>query len=299
MPPQTLTLNVTGVPQRLTTVFTRPTDCLHAKWTSGTSVLGMLVCTKGFTESCFPSSFKEAATLHLLYSPGVCPDGYTPGHTFSSPASSEVTSAVCCPTSMTFNVDAENCQTLITESTDVVVGNTTTQYAGPFSAIEQLVLVAWKDSDFSSFSPISAPLLQISAMTASKTSTPLNPSARPTGYPVPTQSDNSTTSTTSTNELTVSAKIGMGVGISCGVLLLCALVGLLVYRRHLRRMHEGADTGTPTAKPHVVGVDAKAELSGHSHVHEIDSRQVFTEVDGLNARHELEGDWHGVEARGT
>lgn len=41
-----------------------------------------------------------------------------------------------------------------------------------------------------------------------------------------------------------------------------------------------------------------AELGGDGHVREIEGREMLVESDDTNARHELEGDWHGNEAQG-
>jgi hypothetical protein len=45
---------------------------------------------------------------------------------------------------MTFNPNAGaiNCQGLITDAKDVLVGNSTTSYTSPFNAVAQLVVVA-------------------------------------------------------------------------------------------------------------------------------------------------------------
>jgi hypothetical protein len=87
---------VGAAPSVLTTLFTPPSDCLGRTWTSNTSAYGALVCTRAYTSSCFPSGF--AKEQNVIYSPGVCPQGYNPGAMFSTPTSPMVTSCVCCPT---------------------------------------------------------------------------------------------------------------------------------------------------------------------------------------------------------
>lgn len=94
------------------------------------------------------------------------------------------------------------------------------------------------------------------------------------------------------------AKIGIGVGTACGVVLLCTSIGILVYRRRMRRSRERTSNGQLAEETNGAGIVAKAELTGDSHVREIDSQEVYAETDDANARHELEGDWHGYEVRG-
>jgi hypothetical protein len=88
-------LVVIDAPTVLTTFFTPPYDCLSGAWTSNTSAYGALVCTRAYTESCFPPGYSEHQ--NVVYSPGVCPKGYNPGTMFSDPATPMATSCVCCP----------------------------------------------------------------------------------------------------------------------------------------------------------------------------------------------------------
>jgi hypothetical protein len=96
-PPSTLsTLAVVDAPSTvLTTIFTPPSDCLSGAWTMTASDYGVLGCTRAYTASCFPSGFSEHQDL--LYSPGVCPQGYNPGTMFSNITAPMVTTCVCCP----------------------------------------------------------------------------------------------------------------------------------------------------------------------------------------------------------
>jgi hypothetical protein len=182
---------------------------------------------------------------------------------------------------MTFNPNAGavNCQGLITDARHVLVGNSTTTYTSAFNAVAQFVVVAWESSDLSSFSPLSAPLLQLAASASSK-----DP-----GSPFPNTALTNGNIATPSNGLAQSTKIGLGVGIACGVMLVCAAVGLLIYRRRLRRLRSTSGTVRTTEDQIVAGVVTKAELGGDSYVHEIGGKQVVAEADNMHARHELEG----------
>lgn len=71
---------------------------------------------------------------------------------------------------MTFNWGATNCQSLITDATNVVVNNKTTQLSDHILGFAPLVLVAWESSDLPYLTPESAPLLQILAATSTSVS---------------------------------------------------------------------------------------------------------------------------------
>lgn len=76
-------------------------------------------------------------------------------------------------------------------------------------------------------------------------------------------------------------------------------IGILVYRQRLQRSRENIGHIQPVGEPEGVGVVPNAELGGDSRILEIDGRETVVESDDANARHELEGDWHGHEVRGT
>jgi len=206
---------------------------------------------------------------------------------------------------MTLNLGATNCQGPITDATDVVVGNTTTSYASSFLGIAPLMLIAWESSDMAVFTPPSAPLLQVVAATAtSVNSTSASDSTTSIGNANDIAASATDVRSLRTDTLPVSglgqeAKIGIGVGAACGVLLVCTSIGMLLYRRRVRQSREKTSNGQPARETDGVGIVAKAELAGDSHVREIDSREVYAETDDANARHELEGNWHGYEVRGT
>lgn len=196
---------------------------------------------------------------------------------------------------MTFNLDASNCQGSITDAASVVVNNKTTQYTDPILGIAPLMLIAWKSDDLPSFTPSSAPLLQIAAATSATTSTSIDLTSVNTSTTYTTSQD---TDSSTTKGLAQDARIGIGVGTACGVLV-CTSLGILLYRRRLRQSRENiSSTLQPAGEAEGVGIAPKAELGGDN-VLEIDSRQVIAETDGTDVRHELEGDWHGHEAQGT
>jgi hypothetical protein len=182
---------------------------------------------------------------------------------------------------MTFNPNAGtiNCQGIATDATNVVAGNSTISYTTPFIAVAQSVVVAWESSDLASFTPVSAPLLQVATSTSS--------SGADTTLSTPTTADTSLVAPS--NGLPQNTKIGLGVSIACGVILVCAAVGLLVYRRRLRHLRSTPGNIRTTEDPNAAGVVTKAELGGDSYVHEIGGKQVLAEADDVHARHELEG----------
>ena len=273
-----------------------------------------MACTKAHRSSCFPSRFKDLAPV--LYLPAVCPQGYTPGDIIADTELTGRTSCVCCPArvfdskspvalggllywyanrtrrDMTFNLDATNCQGLVTGATNVVVDNTTARHSS-FLGIAPLMLIAWESSDLASLTPPSAPLLQIAAKATSPGSTSANES---TTYVTGVNTD---AAALPAGGLAKEAKIGIGVGTACGVLLVCTFVGILIYRRRLRRSREKTGDVRQAGETGGVGIVAKAELGGESHVVEIDSREGVAETDGTSARHKLEGNRHGYEVRGT
>lgn len=192
---------------------------------------------------------------------------------------------------MTFNLDATNRKGPITDATKLIVEGRTTRNTDTILGMAPLMLVAWQSGNLPYFTPPSVPLLQVLAATSM--------SASPTSANASTAIASQNTVNPSANGLAQEAKIGIGVGTGCGVLLVCASIGLLVYRRRLRRSHEKVDETQPAGKAEGGGVVPKAELAGDSHVREIDGRQTVAETDGANVRHELEGDWHGYEVRAT
>jgi hypothetical protein len=178
------------------------------------------------------------------------------------------------------NAGAINCQGTVTGAKDLVAGSRTINYTSPINAIAQFVAVAWESSDLTSFTPLSAPLQQQVATSTSSSGTD-------TALSTPTKADNSLVAPS--NGLSQNTKIGLGVGVACGVILVCAAVGLLVYRRRLRHLRSTPGTIRTTEDPTAAGVVTKAELGGDSYVHEIGGKQVLAEADDVHARHELEG----------
>ena len=196
---------------------------------------------------------------------------------------------------MTFDMGATNCQGLISDATDVVVNNTIAQYSSPIQAIAPLMLVAWESSDLQSFSPPSAPLLQVAATTTSNSFT--GPGSDATQSASLAQGTSQSANTSSAQGLAEDAKIGIGVGTACGAILTCIMVGVLTYRFRVRHLRDIASEAQQTGASTSAGILPKAELGGESHVHEIGGQEIFAEADNMGVRYELEGDWHGHEAR--
>lgn len=86
---------IPGLPH-LTIIFTPPTQCTDALWTSSASQYGVLSCTRNHTGLCMPPQFNASAGARL-FSPGVCPHGRGIGDIFTASASLSITSCVCCP----------------------------------------------------------------------------------------------------------------------------------------------------------------------------------------------------------
>jgi hypothetical protein len=80
----------------LMTFFTPPADCTDGLWTSSAVSFGTLICTRGYTSSCFPSSFLNLQFV-AVFSPGVCPYGYNVGDTYIDTRRAGITSRMCCP----------------------------------------------------------------------------------------------------------------------------------------------------------------------------------------------------------
>lgn len=161
----------------------------------------------------------------------------------------------------------------------MVVDDQIMRISSSFTAFAPAITVTWVASDLESFTPASAPLLQLreAAFTVSSSGN------RSTGSSQPNSS-----------ELTTGSKVGIGIGVPIGVVLVIAISGCLMYRRSQRsaKQHVSAD-------PSIFLAESKPELGCESQVHEIDSRRLAAEADESNARHELEGNQSGYNGRRT
>lgn len=164
----------------------------------------------------------------------------------------------------------------------VVERNRTVQATESFTAFAQAVVVAWQSSDLSSYTPASAPILNL-------TSLYLDPTSSTSAALHHEQSQ--------TSGLTTGAKAGIGAGVAGGVLLGCTLLGWALYQRSRRAKNE-ALTRLSLTETSVATNERKAELGSDGQIQEIGGRSVTAEADYTNTRYELEGNWHGHETSG-
>jgi hypothetical protein len=110
--PRQLWSTKTAITMALTTIFTPPSDCvapiLHISGTSSdfftwgsVSASTSLSNVLKSEPSCYPTSFYLSNGYVPLYSPGVCPSGYSIDAQQTLPDGAELrTYATCCPTSV-------------------------------------------------------------------------------------------------------------------------------------------------------------------------------------------------------
>lgn len=147
------------------------------------------------------------------------------------------------------------------------------------TAFAPAITVAWVAGDLESFTPASAPLLQLREATFIVSA----PSDRSTGSSQP-----------NSIVLTTESKVGIGIGVAIGVVLVFAISGFVMYRRSQRSAKQHV-----SAEPSIFLAESKPELGCESQVHEIDSRKLAAEADESNVRHELEGNQSGYNGRRT
>lgn len=197
---------------------------------------------------------------------------------------------------LTFNGMARSCEGLVTISTSVTKDDRTVQLWDSFTAFGQAVMVAWESSDLTSFSPESAPLLQLASATT--TSETFTSATSTTASPTTHVANASAPSQLTTNGLTAGAKAGIGAKVACGVLLGCALLDYILYKRK-RRAKGDALTGE-SSSPKIINAEheRKVELGNEGHIHQMKSQGVIAEAVDTNTRCELEGNWQGHEITG-
>jgi hypothetical protein len=187
---------------------------------------------------------------------------------------------------MTFNALGTTCQGLISGAAHTLIANSNAQDNVTFAVLGEQIPIAWAASDLPQFTPASAALLQI-ALAASATSTMESTPSSNFTSPAPA----------SPSTLSTGAKIGIGVGAACAALLLIAVISYLLYKRvwKARKTPQPAQVMTEL---HGTGMEHRAELASENQIQEIGGRKVLAEADHASAKYELEGGWHGHEARG-
>lgn len=150
-----------------------------------------------------------------IYSPGVCPSGYTSWH-----VSTSTNVYACCPDGFSWK-DWQACKSEAHSTTIMAINeNTNKTITPPYILADWPLIIAWDSSNLDTFTPASAPL--------------------PSVFREATSGDSS-----SSGGLSTGVKAGIGAGIGVGVLVLIALfVFLLIFRRkHRQRQVAEQDPG--------------------------------------------------------
>jgi hypothetical protein len=188
---------------------------------------------------------------------------------------------------MTFNAlaAAPTCQGLISGAAHNLIADSDAKNDVTFAALGEQIPIAWAASDLPQFTPASAALLQIALATSTLFGS-TSSSATTTGL-----------STASTTGLSTGTKIGIGIGTACAVLLLLATIGYVLYKR-IWKARKMAQPSQAVTEQQGSEMEHRAELTSDSQIQEIGGRKVLAEADPASVRYELEGAWHGHEARG-
>jgi hypothetical protein len=196
---------------------------------------------------------------------------------------------------MTFNAlaAAPTCQGLISEAAHNLIADSNAKNDVTFAALGEQIPIAWAASDLPQFTPASAALLQIALATSTLFGS-TSSSATTTGLSTASTTGLSTASTTG---LSTGTKIGIGIGTACAVLLLLATIGYVLYKR-IWKARKMAQPSQAVTEQQGSEMEHRAELTSDSQIQEIGGRKVLAEADPASVRYELEGAWHGHEARG-
>ena len=199
---------------------------------------------------------------------------------------------------MTYLEIVNSCSAVISTGASVIISNQTVNYTEPFTAFASTIAVAYAPSDFRSFTPASAPIIQarLASSAASSSST--------------TTSSSSSTAAAATSSLaqpqspplSPGAKAGIGVGVSIAGIILLALAIWASLRYRKRKRDQQQDN--QDSKAELPGKDSEkkpvtiSELGPEAEVNEMANRGKPAELHH-DARYELESDWHGNEMRGV
>lgn len=224
----------------LTTIFTPPNWCTTAPYTyhpletsdggasGGTSIFFRAqnpTDEKKFDErysACYPPSLGQMNSMRLtsndrgIYSPGVCPSGWTSHHITTS-----TNVYACCPDGFSHQ-DWQACKSVGHTPTIMAINESTNKtITPPYIIADWPLLIAWDSADLTSFTPASAPL--------------------PSVFRDATSGDSSSSS----GGLSTGAKAGIGAGVGIAVIALIVLfVFLLIFRRkHRQRQIAEQDPG--------------------------------------------------------
>lgn len=321
----------------LTTVFTPPASCLQSVFTlspSGSDIYESGTVTRGIASQCYPSEFRsvysngtilgntfvfvnggsssegvESTAYQSFYSPGVCPSGYS---TDTARFSAQTFFATCCPSGYTLgptgsNTNHEVCtHTIMGDYMTLIAdgaSNTTIPYPG--TAVAPAVKIAYMESD------------QANMVTGTNEPTSSTATSSSDASPAATSDTISATASTSAGDtalpntnrgLSTGAQAGIGIGVALAVLLAAGIIFFcLRSRRRKQRDHAQQAKGPQFEKAELPdnpsdkgGSYTKAELAadGAAINEASDAAARPPELDSMNVRAELPGDWEGAQAPG-
>lgn len=291
--------------------------------------------TRGIVPECYPSGFRsvyengtilgtsfvfvfgsstsrgiESTTYQSFYSPGICPLGYTTG---TVQYDSSTFFATCCPSDYTLGTHTSGdphrvtCTHTIVGDYMTLVGAGTSNQTIPYpgTAVAAAIKIAYAASDQAILVTGTDGLSSNTAASSSSVSATATPAAGSPTAPVPTQ-----TTALAERGLSSGAQAGIGVGVSLAFILLVVGTGFFWMRSRRRRQQDRPQqvTESPFEKAELAG-DSPSQAAGrHSGaelaaedttVHEAsDEAAKPPEMDGMNVRAELPGDWVGIQAPG-
>ncbi|KAF2106207.1 hypothetical protein BDV96DRAFT_654917 [Lophiotrema nucula] len=267
----------------LTTRFVPSISCSNGKWTGAAYIPGITevyqfpddaVDFRSFMGDCYPPG---ASTLQPVYSPGMCPSGFTTA--YSTVISGSITSAQCCPPNYeTWRDDfgplasTLYCFSSYTTSKSIDCSRSTTDSecvqatVGPGVAESIAIYVGYQQKDLSLFPAGYTPgAAQITVTTSTATPTPaLTGTSSLLAGSSPSTSGARSTSTTltapntgphkpNTQGLSAGAKAGIAIGVTISVLTLISIITILLFQRRKRQRKAQPHHMTNSDLPEFVG----------------------------------------------
>jgi len=284
----------------LTSVFTPPASC-SSSWTyeaqTYNSVTGGLLLQNALQEidpACFPSGYSgygRAPFTTYVFSPGVCPSGYT---TAAENLDGGTLSAVCCQTGFSvlsfassINGDGsssftyEGCTSIFPQASGATAVSArteksdlgTTTVTGPITMWAQPIYIQYAQQDLSLFSTSTPTSASVSKSTPAPSSTRTAPTS--------TSTVAATSKDTTDGGLSTGATAGIAIAASiCGLIAIAAVFLLFMRKRRAKRTQR------------VLAGAADDEPWGPGELDGSDGRFVRRELDGSEAslaRKELAG----------
>ncbi|OCL03070.1 hypothetical protein AOQ84DRAFT_420548 [Glonium stellatum] len=258
IPPIVISSLSVSILGNLTTIFTPPASCLtpcifpQDAGRADVALIGSACSYSGNAYSnCDPSSFNKAVVDFPIYSPGICPDGFT---TACSPLSefslaTSITAQVCCPTGFQcqryeYTDDySAHCFSYVPVSSYITPifletpASATSPYAYtsatayPVNNIATVaypgITIAWEATDTAVINFLKS---SSSISISTSTSVPTTSTSTSTRTSTSTSTSTSGPSSGSLGGLSASAKVGIGIGASMGITLIAVGVGIYVWR---------------------------------------------------------------------